>query len=78
MYPKFPEDFGFSNQAIRGKHCVLLNEPKERQQQSVYLCHNITKKDAGISWSHEGKLASLDCTHISSSHGKDRSVFMPK
>ncbi|CAB3997792.1 Zinc metallo ase nas-6 [Paramuricea clavata] len=71
-FPKFPKDFKFSAQTIPGKHCVLLNEPKEKQQEPVYLCHNNTKKDAAISWSHAGKTTSLDCTHITSPYGEDR------
>jgi hypothetical protein len=71
-FPKFPKDFKFSAQTIPEKHCVLLNEPKEKQQEPVYLCHNNTKKDAAISWSHAGKTTTLDCTHITSPYGEDR------
>ena len=75
-FPKFPGDFEFSNQTIPGKHCVIFNEPDETELRVVYLCHNITKKEADISWSSQGKLPSLDCTHISSPYGEDRLVIL--
>lgn len=74
-FPIFPGDFEFSTATVPGKKCIILNEPKERSRQSIWLCHNITKKDPAISWSHEGRLPSLDCTRITSPYGEDTMGF---
>lgn len=60
-FPVFPHHFSIRTTSPPFLHCIAINQPRDRDWGSKYLCYKPALKKLNITWSPKGKVIGQDC-----------------
>lgn len=74
-FPIFPDHFSVQSTAPPYYNCIKIDQPRDREWGTRYLCYKPALKNFNIKWSNDGPITGHDCVNTIMPYERNATIW---